>query len=88
MLSPYIRKNSPLEVGNYRPVSILSIVSKILERSVYSELSEILDRNNLLFEYQSAAGFRSKFSTDTCLIHLLDYIKGNSAKGLFTGMII
>jgi hypothetical protein len=28
------KKNSPLEVGNYRPVSILSIVSKILERSV------------------------------------------------------
>ena len=42
--------------------------------------------NNLLFEYQS--GFRSKFSTDTCLNHLLDYIKGNSAKGLFTGMIM
>ena len=85
-VKPLYKKNSPLEVGNYRPVSILSIVSKILERSVYSQLSEFLDSNNLLFEYQS--GFRSKFSTDTCLIHLLDYIKGNSAKGLFTGMIM
>ena len=79
-VKPLYKKNSPLEVGNYRPVSILSIVSKILERSVYSQLSEFLDSNNLLFEYQSE--FRSKFSTDTCLIHLLDYIKGNSAKGL------
>ena len=26
--------------------------------------------------------------TDTCLIHLLDYIKGNNAKGLYTGMIM
>ena len=85
-VKPLYKKNSPLEVGNYRPVSILSIVSKILERSVYSQLSKFLDSNNLLFEYQS--GFRSKFSTDTCLIHLLDYIKGNSAKGLFTGMIM
>ena len=33
-VKPLFKKNSPLEVGNYRPVSILSIVSKILERSV------------------------------------------------------
>ena len=38
-VSPIYKKNSPLEVGNYRPVSILCIVSKILERSVYSQLS-------------------------------------------------
>ena len=37
-------------------------------------------------EYQS--GFRSRYSTDTCLIHLLDYIKGNNARGLYTGMIM
>jgi hypothetical protein len=34
-----LKKNSPLEVGNYRPISILSIVSKILERSVYKQLA-------------------------------------------------
>ena len=28
--------------------------------------------------------FRSKFSTEVCLIHLLDHIKGNNAKGLYT----
>ena len=28
------------------------------------------------------------FSTDTCLIHLLDYIRDNNSKGLFTGMIM
>lgn len=41
-----------LDVSNYRPVSILSIVSKILERAVYSQLSEFLDDNNLLYEFQ------------------------------------
>ena len=34
-VKPLYKKNSNLEVGNYRPVSILSIVSKILERAVY-----------------------------------------------------
>jgi hypothetical protein len=36
-VKPLFKKNSPLEVGNYRPVSILSIVSKILERSALRE---------------------------------------------------
>ena len=65
---PIFKKNSPLEASNYRPVSILSVVSKILEQSVYVQLSDFLERNQLLFEHQS--GFRSGFSTDTCLIHL------------------
>ena len=37
---PIFKKNSPLEASNYRPVSILSVVSKILERSVYEGHSE------------------------------------------------
>ena len=85
-IKPLYKKNSPLDVGNYRPVSILSIVSKILERSVYTQLSEFLCENNLLFEFQS--GFRDKYSTDTCLIHLLDYIRDNNTKGLYTGMVM
>ena len=80
------KKNSNLEVGNYRPVSILSIVSKILERAVYIQLENYLTKNNILYEYQS--GFRKSFSTDTCLIHLLNHIKINNSQGLYTGMIL
>ena len=39
---------------------------------------------HLLYEYQS--GFRRRYSTNTCLIYLLDYIKRNNAKGMYTGM--
>jgi hypothetical protein len=49
-------------------------------------LEKILVSNNLLYELQS--GFRSSYSTDTCLIHLLDFIKDNNAKGLYTGMVM
>ena len=86
MKSAREKKSNPLDVNNYRPVSILSIVSKILERSIFFQLNEFLTKNNSLYEYQS--GFRSRYSTDTCLIHLLDYIKGNNARGLYTGMIM
>ena len=85
-VSPIYKKSSPLEVGNNRPVSILNVVSKVLERSVYNQFADYLDKYSLLFEFQS--GFRSKFSTDTCLIHLLDFIKQNNSKGLYTGMVL
>ena len=59
------------EVGNYRPVSILSVPSKVFERVVYDQVEAYLDRKRLLKKFQS--GFRSRFSTDTCLIHLTDF---------------
>ena len=82
---PFKRIN-PLDVSNYRAVSILNIVSKILERSIFFQLNKFLTKNNLLYEYQS--GFRSRYSTDTCLTHLLDYTKGNNPRGLYTRMIM
>ena len=85
-VKPLYKKNDRLKPENYRPVSILSIVSKILEKAVYKQLEKFLISNNLLFEFQS--GFRSSFSTDSCLIHLIDHIKTQTAKGLFTGMVL
>ena len=74
-----LKKNSPLEVGNYRPISILSIVSKILERSGYKQLVEFLQESKILYHLQS--GFKQKYSIDTYLIYLLDYLRTNNAKG-------
>ena len=85
-VKPLYKKNRNIDVGNYRPVSILSVVSKILEKAVYVQLESYLVENNIIYEYQS--GFRSSFSTETCLIHLLDHIKMKNAKGLYTGMIL
>ena len=52
-VKPLFKKGSRLDAGNYRPVSILPIVSKILERAVYNQLVGYLDKNNLLYENQS-----------------------------------
>ena len=41
---------------NYRPISILPVISKILERSVFDQLYKFLNDNSLLSKYQS--GFR------------------------------
>ena len=69
---PLFRKNDKTEVGNYRPVSILTIISKVFERVVYDHVESYLDQKKLLYKFQS--GFRSRYSSDTCLTHLNDFI--------------
>ncbi len=85
-VKPLFKKNDRSEVGNYRPVSILSVASKILERAVYVQLEGYLRENNILYSYQS--GFRGSFSTDTCLTHLTDLIRKKISNNNFTGMIL
>ena len=83
---PLFKKGSKLDVGNYRPVSILNVLSKILERAIHSQLADYLEKRNILFENQS--GFRGGYSTDSSLIGLSDYIKGEMAKGNLVGMVL
>ena len=85
-VKPLFKKKSRLEVGNYRPVSILSVPSKILEKAVFKQLNDYLIENNLLYKFQS--GFRGSYSTDTCLIYLQDYIRDQIGEGNYTGMIL
>ena len=85
-VKPLFKKGSRLDPGNYRPVSILPVLSKVLERAVNGQLREFLESNGILFEFQS--GFRSGFSTDTCLANLTDRIRSETSKGNVTGMVL
>ena len=64
---PLHKKKGRLDAGNYRPVSILSVVSKVLEKTVFLQLNSYLVENKLFYQFLS--GFRGSYSTDTCLIH-------------------
>ena len=83
---PLYKKGSKSDAGNYRPVSVLSIVSKVMERVVYDQVYEYIQNKQLLYELQS--GFRKSYSTDTCLLHLTDYIKGEIDQGKLCGMVL
>jgi len=52
-------------LDNYRPISILPVVSKVFERILYKQLVEYLDAENLLSEHQF--GFRCSHSTVSAL---------------------
>ena len=83
-VKPLFEKNDRSDVGNYRPVSIVSVASKILERAVYVQLESYLRENSIFYGFQS--GFRGSFSSDTCLTHLTDYIQ--TSVGNYAGMIL
>ena len=83
---PLFKNNDKTEVANYRPVSILTIISKVFERVVYDQVESYLDQKKLLYKFQS--GFRSRYSTNTCLTHLTDFIKFQMDQGHFVGMVL
>ncbi|KAK3521503.1 hypothetical protein QTP70_007968 [Hemibagrus guttatus] len=65
---PILKKPAldPSDISNYRPVSLLSLLSKILERVVCNQLSDYLLQNNLHDPNQS--GFKAAHSTETALL--------------------
>jgi len=60
------------EFSNYRPISNLSLTSKIIERVVKSHLSDHLTSNNLVNPYQSS--YCKHHYTETALLYIHDHI--------------
>ncbi len=85
LVTPIYKKGNKLNISNYMPVSILYIVSKILERAICIQLEQYPKENDILYEFQS--GFRGMYSTETCLIQLTGHIRVQMAKGNYKGMV-
>jgi hypothetical protein len=67
-----IKKGDTSLPSNYRPVSLLSCVSKIFEKIVYKQIYNHLHINKLLYKFQS--GFLPGYSTTHQSIELYDNI--------------
>ena len=74
---PINKRESTVDYTNYRPISLLSNVEKIIEKLMHQRLSYFLDINNLIYLLQF--GFRPKYSTAHALINLTDSIRQSLA---------
>ena len=84
-VKPLFKKGSKTDPSNYRPISLLPLLSKVFERVVLDEREEFLSLKNL---YDHQSGFRKNDSTDTCLSFLNKKILKSFDDGLVTGMIL
>ena len=71
-LKPLYKKGSKTNPENFRPISLLPLISKVIERIVYDQVDNFLLQNNILHNCQS--GFWKNHSTDFCLSFLNDKI--------------
>ena len=78
------KKENTEDPSNYRPLSILSTVSKVFERSATNQLVLYLEQNKLLNEIQHA--YRKFHSTITCLSEVVNYIYKENDKGNLVGI--
>ena len=83
-ITPLHKKGRKDNKENYRPVSILPTLSKIFERILFEQISGFFD--NFLLEKQ--CGFRKGYSTQYCLVNLLEKWKSSVDKGKTFGALL
>ena len=70
---PVYKAGSYTVMSNYRPISLLSIFYKLLEKLMYKRLIKFLEKNNIFNENQF--GFRSNRSTTQAILLIADKIQ-------------
>ena len=85
-LKPLYKKEAKTKPKNYRPISLLPLISKVIEKVIHNQTQNFLDKNRILYSYQS--GFRKHYSTDTCLSYLTNKVQTGFEEGLQTGMVL
>ena len=69
------------EVNNFRPISLLSIFDKIIEKLMHKRLYDFFEEHNILYKFQF--GFRKKMSTGHSLVEITEEIKESIDEGKF-----
>ena len=83
---PLHKKLSTLEMKNYRPVAILSPLSKVLEKIIYEQLYEYFTVNKIL--HHNLHGYRRNRSTQTALLQMYDRWVQAAVQGQVSGAVL
>ena len=84
-VSPIHKNGDKSDCSNYRTISVLSTIAKILEKIVYNQLIFYINENNILTNNQF--GFRKSHSTTTSLLKSTNKWFLNIDKGLINGVL-
>ena len=84
-VSPLFKSGDRCDPNNYRPITVLPALSKIMEKIVHIQLYSYLNENNLITSEQF--GFRPTLSTGLARTQFTDSILGDMDAGRFTGAV-
>ena len=84
-VSPIFKDGDKTEKSNYRPISVLPVVSRLFEKLVFNQLYQYLNDNCFVNSNQS--GFRELHSTVTCLLKNTDDLYSGMDTGNLAGMV-
>lgn len=82
---PLYKSGDRSDPSNYRPISLLSVLSKPLEKHINKHIILHIDKYDLLHSSQS--GFRGNHSCHTALINLVDHWLSNINNNMLTGVV-
>ena len=82
IVHPIFKKNDKKQCANYRPISLLSNLGKLFERVMYDRIELFLNDFDLI--YKNQFGFRKKHSTSHALISIVEQIRNNLDKKIFS----
>lgn len=86
IIRPLSKISNPISANDYRPISILPILSKALESLVHNQICNYVNKKGMLNMYQS--GFRPKHSTCTALLNVTDDIRLAMDKRQLTFLVL
>ena len=76
---PIFKSGDKSSVSNYRPISVLTLFSKIFEKIMYNHLTNFINAHNILYKFQF--GFRKQYSTNHAIISLVERIRSSLSSG-------
>ncbi|KAL9982591.1 hypothetical protein ACROYT_G004653 [Oculina patagonica] len=80
-----LKNDDKLQVQNYRPISVLPAISKVIERVVHAQLSLYLDQLGYLYKHQY--GFRRGHSTQQAIAQINNWVLESMDSGEVTGLL-
>ena len=83
-VTPVYKKGDPTLVSNYRPISVLPILSKVFERLMHHQVSKYIHKHLSPF----SCGYRKGFNTQTALLSLLEKWKSTLDKNGFARVLM